>query len=125
MENVGIKNYFKIRKWSMRYDYYAFVDTADYLADSLFIKKRVRVRFGKEMKHPKEAYMVIFCKVLKNDSDRFVEALSELSNKMILCGHADYEAFCKEISQLMEKGVTAMRQKRRDPDEICAAGETE
>ena len=125
MENVGIKNYFKIRKWSMRYDYYAFVDTADYLADSLFIKKRVRVRFGKEMKHPKEAYMVIFCKVLKKDTDRFLDALSELSNKMILCGHADYDAFCKEISQLMERNVAAMRRKRVNSNEICAAGETE
>ena len=125
MENVGIKNYFKIRKQSLLYDYYAFVDTADYLADSLFIQKQVRVRFGKEMKHPKEDYMVIFCKVLKSDSARFLEALSELPNKMILCGHADYEAFCKEISQLMERGVAAMRQKRRDPDEICAAGKTE
>ena len=125
MKNVGIKNYFKIRKWSMRYDYYAFVDTADYLADSLFIQKEVRVRFGKEMKHPKEAYMVIFCKVLKKDSDRFLEALSELSNKMILCGHADYEAFCKEISQLMEMGVTTMRRKRGKSNEICTSGETE
>ena len=125
MENVRIKNYFKIRKWSLRYEYYAFVDTADYLADQLFIKKQVRVRFGKEMQHPLEKYKVIFCKVLKEDSERFLEALAELSNKMILCGHQDYEQFCDEITQLMEKGVTEMRGKRGASNEICAVGEAE
>jgi len=35
--------YLKIRKPSLRYDYFLFFDTSEYLADQLFIKQMVRV----------------------------------------------------------------------------------
>ena len=34
-----------LEKFSLLYDYYAFFDTKDYLADSLFIKHKVHVHF--------------------------------------------------------------------------------
>ena len=37
-----------IEKFSFRYQYFALIDTADYLADQLFIKHKVRVWFGEE-----------------------------------------------------------------------------
>ena len=40
--------YLKIRKPSLRYDYFLFFDTPEYLADQLFIKQKVRVWFDKE-----------------------------------------------------------------------------
>ena len=40
--------YLKIRKPSLRYDYFLFFDTPEYLADQLFIKQMVRVWFDQE-----------------------------------------------------------------------------
>ena len=36
-----------IEKFSFFHNYFAIIDTADYLADQLFIKHQVRVVFGK------------------------------------------------------------------------------
>ena len=40
--------YLKIRKVSLRYDYFLFFDTPEYLADQLFIRQKVRVWFDEE-----------------------------------------------------------------------------
>ena len=40
--------YLKIRKLSLRYDYFLFFDTPEYLADHLFIKQKVRVWFDQK-----------------------------------------------------------------------------
>ena len=37
-----------IEKFSFFHNYFAIIDTADYLADQLFIKHQVRVGFGPE-----------------------------------------------------------------------------
>lgn len=37
-----------LEKFSFLYAHFAMIDTADYLADQLFIKHEVRVRFGGE-----------------------------------------------------------------------------
>ena len=34
-----------LEKFSLLYDYYAYFDTKEYLADSLFIKHKVRVHY--------------------------------------------------------------------------------
>lgn len=47
--------------------------------------------------------MIIFCKVRKKDSERFLDALSELPNKMLICGHPDYEEYCDDIIGRIEK----------------------
>ena len=40
--------YLKIKKLSLRYDYFLFFDTSEYLADQLFIRQKVRVWFDEE-----------------------------------------------------------------------------
>ena len=40
--------YLKIKKLSLRYDYFLFFDTPEYLADQLFIRQKVRVWFDEE-----------------------------------------------------------------------------
>lgn len=41
-----------IEKFSFFHNYFAIIDTADYLADQLFIKHQVRVGFGPEFVCP-------------------------------------------------------------------------
>jgi len=120
-----MKNYFTLEQFSLLYDHYAFVDVPEYYADQLFIRHKVTVRFGQEYQHPDEPYIIIFCKVRKRDRDRFLAALAELPNKMILCGYPKYDAFCKDFIDKMERGALALREKRCADDEICSAGKAE
>ena len=42
-----MRNYVKIEKKSLLFDHYAYIDTEDFLADSIFIQEKLRVFFGK------------------------------------------------------------------------------
>ena len=82
------KNYWRLRRFSLFYKYYAFVDTEEYLGDQLF---------GKEFGKKGNDYLIIFCKVRKKDEKNFLKALDELEKKMLLMGHHDYPAFCEKL----------------------------
>lgn len=91
------KNYVKLEKLSLMYDYYCFVDVKKYLADKLFVEHKVRVWFQKECTKPGMNYLIMFCKVRKKDRMKFLSALEELKNKMLIFGYTDYENFCYEL----------------------------
>ena len=124
--------YLHLERFSLLYRYYAIVDTPDYYADQLFIRHQVTVRFGNEYAHPDTQYRIIFCKVRKQDEQRFLDALQELPNKMLLCGHPDYPTFCTQFFQKMEQSKAKRRSgkdnhegKNRTPvrsDQEAAAG---
>ena len=63
-----------IEKFSFRYQYFALIDTADYLADQLFIKHRVRVWFDEEYYRDDMPYRVIICRCRKRDVVAFMAA---------------------------------------------------
>ena len=92
-------NYIPLEKISLRYKYFCFIDTKEYLADALFIKYKVRVWFQKEAHKSNTDFVFIFCKVKKSDINKFLEALGELKKKMILLGYSDYQNFCKEYCE--------------------------
>lgn len=49
---MGFKNYFSVRKASLRYEYFCYIDTDAYLADALFQKHEVDVKFQDEAYKP-------------------------------------------------------------------------
>jgi len=91
-----------LERFSLLYDYFAFVDTGEYLADGLFIKHKVPVIFGDEFARSDSSYRVIFCKCRKKHSNALIAALQELPKKMMICGYADYPQFCKKIKAAFE-----------------------
>lgn len=95
--------YLKIRKPSLRYDYFLFFDTPKYLADQLFIKQKVRVWFDKEYAKEGSPFLAILCHVKKKDSAKFIAALDALKNKMILCGYPEYEAEVQKMMRHLEE----------------------
>ena len=95
--------YLKIRKPSLRYDYFLFFDTPEYLADQLFIKQKVRVWFNQEYAKEGSPFLAIFCRVKKKDSAKFLAALDALKNKMILCGYPEYEAEVQKMMRHLEE----------------------
>ena len=95
--------YLKNRKPSLRYDYFLFFDTPEYLADQLFIKQKVRVWFDKEYAKEGSPFLAILCHVKKKDSAKFLAALDALKNKMILCGYPEYEAEVQKMMRHLEE----------------------
>lgn len=91
---MSFRSYISLRKFSLRYRYYCFIDTKEYLADSIFIQNKVAVRFYHELVKPGSVYRFIFCRVPKKEEKGFLLSLEELQNKMLLCGYRDYEEFC-------------------------------
>lgn len=112
-----------IEKFSLFYNHFAIIDTDDYLADQLFIKNQVRVKFGTEFVCPDAPYRVVMCKCRKRDLDRFLAAVGELPNKMFLCGHPDYLAFCED----MKRRIPAVKENGGAiPDEtVCPSAKAE
>lgn len=96
--HMDYKNYIHIKTFSLRYNHYCFMDTDDYLADGLFIKRNVRVWFGDEYRNDKKGYTWIFCKIHKKDTEKFMLALEDLKRKMLLFGHADYQECCEALT---------------------------
>ena len=68
-----MKNYLDLGRFLLIYQRFVFLDTEDYLADQLFIRHRVRVRFGDEYVHPEHPYR------------SFYQALSEIQTHLSAC----------------------------------------
>ena len=100
---MAIKNYIKLTNFSLFNYYYVFVDAPEYLADQIFIKNKVRVKFSKHMAHPETQYLIIFCKIHKKDEKAFLKSLEELPTKMSLLGYKDYEEGCKLFISMIEE----------------------
>lgn len=103
MEGYILKNYYKLQNPSFFKFQYVFLDSEDYLADQLFIKYKVTVDFGDEYVKENSPYHVIFCKIRKRDEKKFLDALSEMYDKMLLMGYKDYQEVCDNFIRVVEK----------------------
>ena len=113
------KLYFPIRKLSLRYAYFAYFDTKDYLADPLFMRHKVRVWYGKHFAKKGSPYLGIICRVRKCDVPQFQEALEELENSMLICGYTDYESKVSAVVKNIKRTLGV-----EDCDEDDPPGET-
>jgi hypothetical protein len=107
LEMITMKNYWRMRDFSIFSVPYAYVDHSAYLADQLFVTNKVTVKFKGEMAREDSPYCIIFCNVLKKDVERFEETLGKLENKMLLFGYRDYPDFCNEIAKMIDEGMKA------------------
>ena len=89
-----MKNYYKLQSPSIFKFQYVFLDSEDYLADQLFIKYNVKEN---------SPYHVIFCKIRKRDEKKFLDALSEMYDKMLLMGYKDYQEVCDNFIRVVEQ----------------------
>lgn len=92
-------------RFNIRYLYFDLNVDEDYVADSLFYKRDIPVKFKTELAKDGDKYRAIFCKVKRKYSKDFEEALQELKNKMALLGHLDYEEYCLNVINQLFEGV--------------------
>ena len=105
-----MKNYWKMEDFSLFKDTYAYIDHKSYLADQLFIQRKIRVHFKEEMMREDSLYCIVFCKVSKRDAAKFEEALGKLNDKMLLLGYTDYPEVCEKL----EKVIVEADQREKD-----------
>ena len=110
-----MKNYWRMKDFSIFSVPYAYVDHSSYQADQLFVQNKVRMKFKGEYAKAESPYCIILCKVRKKDAERFEEALGKLKSKMLLRGYRDYLDICSEITKMIEEGMKA----RERSETIC------
>lgn len=92
---------------------FAYVDVEDYLADQMFIKEKVQVKFKSHYMKKDEKYMVILASCWAKDFDKVERALSKLSEKMVIFGYNDYEEFTNDLLTRISDERKARLDKRR------------
>ena len=100
-----MKNYWRMKDFSIFSVSYAYVDHSSYQADRLFAQNKARMKFKGEYVKAESPYCIVFCKVRKKDTKQFEEALDRLKNKMLLLGYRDYPDVCREITKMIEEGM--------------------
>lgn len=73
------------------------------LANQLFIKHKIPMKFGKELQRSDSQYIIIYCDIKKKYEREFLIALSELRNRMLLLGYYDYDEYCESVLTLLGK----------------------
>lgn len=92
------KLYLRLQKRSLRFEYFMFFDTSAYIADQIFIRKKIRVWFDGDYTKEDFPYMAVLCHVRKKDTEKFLDALEILKKNIMICGYSQYET---EISEFM------------------------
>ena len=77
--------------------HFAYFDDENFSSESLLYRNRVRIRIEVVVRKKDSKYLVVFCTVRRQDAERFIRAMEELKNKMLLIGNTDYEAFCRRF----------------------------
>lgn len=103
-----MKNYIDFGKCGGgRWKRYLYLDTEDFVLESLLRRDPVKVKFETCLMRENENYRLVMMKVLRRDEAKFLKALEELPGKMLLCGCRDYETHGQELISNLEELVRA------------------
>ena len=112
-----VRNHFSIAKAPALFCWYAYIDTVDRLADSLFEQEGITVRKVQEFENKVNYYTLVICKVLPWHREGFLKALDKLPDKMCLLGFRDYDEFCREYLDYSENWLVEKEMKSRERKE--------
>ena len=108
-----MKNYIDFGKCGAgHWKRYLYLDTDDFLLESLLRRDPVRLKFETCLMKDNENYRLVMMKVLRRDETKFLRALEDLPGKMVLCGFRDYESHGEELMNELENLVRAEMKER-------------
>ena len=105
-----MKNFVRLRNYSLRNYRYAFVDTSDMLYKRIFKDDPIPIRGVKEYIKKDTDVRIVICRVPKRDALIFEKKITEIRNKAILLGNTDYANICRIICEREE----VIRNERKD-----------
>ena len=98
-----MKNFFEVYSRNPLRQNYMYLDVPEYLADQIFIRHKLSVKFRKrEYGHKDTDVRVIFCSVRKDECEVFEQCMDELYNAVLLTEHKDYAKTCEELVQALD-----------------------
>ena len=101
-----MRNYILYGKTSFaKHLLYAFLDVPEALATSVLLKNNVRAKFVHLLTREDTDYVLVQMKIHRNDRQKFLDAMEDLKTKMLICGHADYEACAGEFIRELEDDI--------------------
>ena len=106
-------NYYQLDHFSLFYDKYIFFDTAEHLADQVFVQHMLRIRFKGDYQKEGEKYRLILCKVPKKGRTEFAECMKDLVRKMLLLGNTDYCEFCEQIQNQVLRHIQMKQESKQ------------
>lgn len=84
---------------------YAYLDSENYLADRIFERKNIRVKFYKE-EFRKGSWVIVRCIIRKKDEEEFLETMEELSrNAMLVANGNEYVETCRQFISAFRKSL--------------------
>ena len=83
--------YLRIKKPSLRYAYFLYFDIEPYLADQLFIRRKIRVWFDSHFAKQGAPYLGILCHVRKKNVPAFLATLEDLKKRGVWIYAADMD----------------------------------
>ena len=106
------QNYFRLRSWVPWRRTYFIVDTEGYLADQLFIEKKIPVYFGREFIKKDSPYVVIEVKLQRKQESAFLEAMEKLKRLSEFDLHSIEQPICagqwEEMARLAAESPLAI-----------------
>ena len=94
-------NFIQLDHLSLFNDAYMYMDTAEHLADQIFIRHKLPVRFKGDYRKEGQKYRMILCKAPKKRREDFRDCMKELKRNMLLLGHTDYCESCGQIQKMI------------------------
>lgn len=77
-----------------------YIDTKDFLADSILGQSGVKIHFGPHFENKTyKNYVVIVGDVRKSDIDKFKDCMSQLTKKQLIYQNTDYMEICEKIME--------------------------
>ncbi|WP_026522731.1 hypothetical protein [Butyrivibrio sp. VCB2001] len=98
-----MKNYLMLKDFSIFSQKYVFVDVNELLYTRIFREAGVRIKETWEYAKEGSGLMLIICRILKKDREKFEKAVVQIRNGAILMGYRDYDDACRMLQDIEKR----------------------
>ena len=107
-----MKNYVGIRSCHPFRRKYMYLDLSEYLADRIFIRHKLKVKFHRKEYHSPTGQLVfVLCSIHRKNEKAFEECMQELADTAAMTGCREYARICGQLEKLL-----AVRQSSGESD---------
>lgn len=102
-----VVNFIRVRSRNPFRQNYMYLDVGEYLADRIFIRHDLPVKFfDQEFGRKDSDVRLIHCSIRRKNNEEFEKCMEELCDAAALMGYTDYAAACEGLDRMM-KGIAS------------------
>lgn len=96
-----MKNYVEIRSYHPFRRQYMYLDLPEYLADRIFIRHKLKVKFHRGEHHSPTGQLVfVRCSIHRKNRKVFEECMKELADTAAMAGCREYAQICRQLEEM-------------------------